>query len=544
MDKNYLIIGEKNELVLRSLQLLANKKPFFLDLSDSSVAWRAILDACQTPFDECWIFKHGLPEPFELIELGKYVTGDTYYVGATRPTVEGMEWVRQPCLLFDEDSHAVISSGLLEELYRLKMDMEKKVPGYWSHHDLVVSEDFRDLAFEIDTLQAFLENCFTPQQKHSYIGISLEVLLEKALGVKVVFKYGEPADGLAELTNRILSHFSNGAAPQQAFTGSIDASWPLIATYLEKNYQQLFGNGLDPLSELQKNTITGHHGNLIHYFSGGQGSETLLIINALGLTIRFWDASMRHLMRRFRLIVWETRCCDLMNGGMEKVVTIDEHVADIAAIIENEQRQPLHLLGWCNGGRIAIAAAAAFPAMVASLILLCPVFRGIREIDPDDTPFERDQQEVFNSVTKNPKIADLLASWLLKTNAKPPDAGGTVKQLLGLPDANMRRDIIAPMSTGDYLLNYARRTFNDEHYPVGQLMTLVRQPVLMILGREDAVISNQLALAAAALLQNCKTVLLRAASHYIQLQQPDILARLIYNFIVTPNEIYTSPRWD
>jgi pimeloyl-ACP methyl ester carboxylesterase len=269
------------------------------------------------------------------------------------------------------------------------------------------------------------------------------------------------------------------------------------------------------------------------YFKGGLGENVIIIINALGLTIQFWESIVKLLIGKYKVIIWETRCCEIATGGMEKVVSIEQHVEDISGIIQAEGHQKYHLLAWCNGGRIAAVAASAMPDSICSVIYLCPAFRGMQGLAPIDSKFEKDLDEVFSAALREHKMAGFLSSYILKTNKGEPEYDP--HQVLGLPNQDCREAIVAPMRTGEYLLNYAKRTQNDETFPLRKLIPGISQPTLFVLGSNDAVVSNDFLKSVIGLFKQATTYEILGASHYIQMQQPEILMDIIESFLGNQN---------
>ncbi|HTI09021.1 MAG TPA: alpha/beta hydrolase [Puia sp.] len=467
------------------------------------------------------------------------------YVDASPHTA--LYFIQLPHFIIDPVSGTIFSSGLAEQLMYIKEEAELKMPLFWEHNAFPLAGG----CYREPMTAAYLQDLFhipAPGEAAYQRGqviffrtaepFTLYDLCKGVLGVGVEPLDGEGDNPLAKLIHEVAGSFLYGEFP--GFTGErcpldTGVTGNEIITLLVKQFHSgsktLPTEQGDAFSRMEERTITAKDDRSIRYLVGGAGTDTIMIINALGLTIRFWDRCLQLLQRSYRVIVWETRCCNLFDGGMEQVVTIDEHVDDIVEIIRAEQGHSCHLISWCNGGRIAVAAAARERMLIASLVLLCPVFRGIEGLPGDDTRFEKELDEVFREVSKNSRVAGLFAEYLVRSNNKREEPATGAHYILSLPDEPFRKEVIAPMRTGNYLINYALRTFNDERYPVRSLIGEVSQPAMIILGSDDAVISNHLTASASALFKNAQVFMVAGASHYIQLQHPHIFAALIGNFI-------------
>lgn len=510
--------------------------------------------------DICWIFDPGASDLTQslllktfLSEIQKLSIAVIRYVGAACPfqtfrkVAKGAtwQWIIPPAVLTDTNGEYLFT-GLLDELGAIITEINRKVAGFWEHYVLPIKQHILSWPCEVVAINDFLVQLHAlpaPTNANEIIrfktaqAVQLQSVISEVWSVAVSPTHNIPDETLAILVNELLSPYDPGDISNVKnlfIDNSIhlqNSVEPILSWWQSKQTKQLLSE-TDLFSVMQEKHLTADV-MPVRYYIGGTGNKTILIINALGLTMRFWLETIGLLMKYCKVIVWETQCCDLWEGGMERVITIDQHAAVIQAIIDQENIVNCHLTGWCNGGRIAIAAAAKYPKEIASVSLICPVFRGINGIASEDTQFEKDQQEVFAAVSRNPAIAGVLASYLINTNAKQPDPRTDPAVVLSFTDRSFRSEVIAPMRTGHFLINYAQRTFNDENYPLMDLIPGVQQPTLVMLGTEDAVISNDLAEIVSSHLSNYRQVTLMGASHYIQLQQPALLVHLLHDFIYT-----------
>lgn len=442
----------------------------------------------------------------------------------------GFIWFLQPdCLLGETEIFEPAS--LVPDLADIFLEVEKKAPGYWQTQPFPLQEKFSKKNITIaridDFVQAITKNAgFSQTPIAAGHLISLQNLLGQFPGIRV--STSETNDALANTIQELLNvHLQTGTRSNHTIELPFENKWLQDAVI---KYVDAEKNDLPGFTDfVSKHSMEEKQAAGIKYFTGGKGPETILIINALGLTIDFWQSSARLLMQYAQVILWETRCCEIGEGGMKAVISIDEHVADMAAILQAEGEKKYHLLSWCNGARIATAMAAAFPSLIGSIIYLGPAFRGMEGIMTADTKFEKDLDEVFEAAKKNNSMAGFLSAYLVKTNKAAPAHDPAL--VPGYTDSRFREAVVAPMSTGPYLLNYARRTFNDEHYPVRELIPRISQRVLFILGSEDAVVSNRFIQELIPLFANSSAILVRGASHYIQLQQPRLFAQIVKEFL-------------
>lgn len=262
------------------------------------------------------------------------------------------------------------------------------------------------------------------------------------------------------------------------------------------------------------------------YVIGRFGEQPLVIVNALGIPLGIWNKLLGDVSHGFRIISVENRCADLLSGGMNSAAGLTQHADDIAEVLEHESVDSFHLLGWCNGGRIAIHLAGRGSHSVRSLTLLSPTLRGAQETSQPGSLFEDRLEQIFTTVKKTPALATPLVKMISRFTQPPDwdglaaDPAGRAKALFALPAQETAAAFLLPMSTPPFLLNYAHRTALDEAYPMdAALRTLAATglPVFLITGSHDTMVSNE---TTCAVLRNAGVQLIHAevsgAGHYIQ----------------------------
>lgn len=560
-NKNYLVIGADIPLLQTFRKAMAVRgSVIWIDIRMAGF-WDALQEHTMRAAD-VWLFDADFGNNSHLILQAMhaalqrrparicYIYGpggnDLSGISIDIPADTAFRLMKQPDCVVDRAGGNLICAGVAEHLLRIKEEIGSKLPAFWEHNAFPLPAGGCAEPLTAVYLEELFERSAELPDKGgakqamrigTAIPFTLLDLCRRIMGVEIQLFEGPPATRFAGLVNEVVQAFSYGA--QEEYTGgahlvsaiTLDEVAGLMVgrSRAEDQTETPHRGGIFP--HMKEKWLDAADGRSIRYFTGGSGTEVILIINALGLTIRFWERALQLLMRSFTVVVWETRCCELFSGGMEAVITIDEHVDDILDIIRHEQWTKCHLVSWCNGARIAVAAAARDQTFIASLIFLSPVFRGIDGVPADDTKFERELDDVFREVIKNNRIAGLFADYLIRSNSKTEDLGTSADLVLSLPDESFKKEVIAPMRTGSYLINYANRTNNDEHYPIRQLIGGITRPVMFILGSDDAVISNRLCGQVGSLFSDTSSYMVSGASHYIQLQQPSIFAALVSAFL-------------
>jgi 3-oxoadipate enol-lactonase len=111
-------------------------------------------------------------------------------------------------------------------------------------------------------------------------------------------------------------------------------------------------------------------GQLIHYrLDGPANAPVLAFVNSLGTDHRIWDSVAASLAPRFRLLRYDMRGHGLSDAP-PGVYSLDEHVADLAGLLDAAGIGRMVLIGVSVGGLIAQGFALAHPDRLAGLVLL------------------------------------------------------------------------------------------------------------------------------------------------------------------------------
>jgi pimeloyl-ACP methyl ester carboxylesterase len=104
----------------------------------------------------------------------------------------------------------------------------------------------------------------------------------------------------------------------------------------------------------------------------GQGAPLVLVHGTLG-DYRVWTLQMEPFGARYRTIAVSLRHCwpEPWDGEGDDF-TVQQHTADVAALISGLAAGPVHLLGHSRGGHIAFRVAENHPELIRALVLAEP----------------------------------------------------------------------------------------------------------------------------------------------------------------------------
>jgi pimeloyl-ACP methyl ester carboxylesterase len=256
----------------------------------------------------------------------------------------------------------------------------------------------------------------------------------------------------------------------------------------------------------------------------------IVLANGLGGSMTAWRPLLRRFAPRFRLASWDYRGLYRSPPPVRPgAVGIDDHRADLAAVLQWAGGPPAVLIGWSMGVQVAVDFALCGPGDVAGLILICGA--------PGD-PFAG----VFHTRASR---------WLVPvlTRAFQAGAGGfglVIRALAGLgsaPEVLRRTGVVAPSCDLDVFRELAhdfarldwplymrtvRAMGRHDAWPrLGELSV----PTLVVGGTRDLFTPVEAIEATARAIPRAEVFLLRGASHYAPLEFADELNDRIERFV-------------
>lgn len=115
--------------------------------------------------------------------------------------------------------------------------------------------------------------------------------------------------------------------------------------------------------------FTRINGIVVHYeLRGAANGPPLVFANSLGTDLRIWDAVAERLGGDFRLVLYDKRGHGLSEAPPQPYA-MDDHIDDLAALLDHLGIAGANLVGLSVGGMIAQGLAARRPDLVAALVL-------------------------------------------------------------------------------------------------------------------------------------------------------------------------------
>jgi pimeloyl-ACP methyl ester carboxylesterase len=277
------------------------------------------------------------------------------------------------------------------------------------------------------------------------------------------------------------------------------------------------------------------------------GSRPLLVLNALGLSIKIWSRLLSG-EHDYRVIVPVLPSCDPLAGGMTETQSARELASTLADLLDDLALPEVDVIGWCNAGRVGIELFRLSHPSLAKLVLLSPTFRGGLTRSGGTSPWEDNLDKLFSMVADVPSRAAYVST-MMRLPQPAPDWEQLadqpiqrVRQLFSMPRKAFDTALIKPMATPESLVHYVRRTYLDQALSAEPPAPLPGDRIVLIQGSHDSIVDNVHTrewLGDRAPGFTCYEV--SGAGHYIQDLQYPYLVYLLHRVLVPGSEVGCLP---
>jgi pimeloyl-ACP methyl ester carboxylesterase len=223
---------------------------------------------------------------------------------------------------------------------------------------------------------------------------------------------------------------------------------------------------------------------------GGSGESLLLLHGGLSNSDQLLDSIGPRLANRHRLVAFDRR-----GHGYTADTNAAFHYADMATeavkVLEKVVGGPTHLVGWSDGGIVALLVALERPDLVNKLIVVGTNYHhdGLLPVEPDP---------------KSPLVQALGAAYVERS-----------------PDGAEHLEVVFGKTTA---------MFSSEPTLTTTDIARITQPTLVVVGDDDVITLSHTCSLYEALPQG-QLAVVPAASHALPVEQPDVLACLILHFL-------------
>jgi pimeloyl-ACP methyl ester carboxylesterase len=232
---------------------------------------------------------------------------------------------------------------------------------------------------------------------------------------------------------------------------------------------------------------------------------------------RQWNNEFVHFMKRFRVVRYDMRGY----GKSEPVEGEFSHLQDLTALLDHlHLDQPIILMGCSMGGGVAMNFALTYPAKVKALIMVDAGPTGLELDVPTPAKFEEVEQ-AYNAGDFD-RVAELETQvWFDGQGRTPAQVNPAMRQLAY--DMNRRALSLEAKQLGKRL--------PDCQTPAVERLSELHLPVLVIVGEHDTPYMLAAATYMIEKMPSAQKVIIEAAAHLPNLDQPDKFQRSVTTFL-------------
>lgn len=248
---------------------------------------------------------------------------------------------------------------------------------------------------------------------------------------------------------------------------------------------------------------------LHHDVRGNADAPALVFSNSLGTDFRVWDEVAARLAGDFRIVLYDKRGHGLSEAPPAPY-TIDDHVGDLAALLDHLGIARAAVVGLSVGGLIAQGLAAARPDLVAALVLIGTA----PKLGTAETWNARIETVAAKGIAA--LADDILPRWFTAAFRSPDNpAFAGYRAMLTRSPAEGYAGTCAALRDAD--LTASTRA--------------LRLPALCLVGDQDGSTPPDLVRATAALIAGAEFEVIAGAGHIPCVEQPAATAALIGDFL-------------
>ncbi len=251
------------------------------------------------------------------------------------------------------------------------------------------------------------------------------------------------------------------------------------------------------------------NGIVLHLQDLGPADKPALVFaNSLGTDFRIWNEVVARLGERFRVVLYDKRGHGLSELG-ESPYRIADHVADLAALLDEMAVEQAVVCGLSVGGLIAQGLYASRPDLVSGLIL-CDTAHRIGTAEMWSQRMAAIEKGGIAAISEA-----ILERWFTRAlrEERPVELAGWRTMLTRTPEAGYL-GTCAAIRDADFT-EQARK---------------ITVPTLCVVGEEDGATPPELMRRTADLIPGAGYVVIENAGHLPCIEQPEVLAGLILKF--------------
>lgn len=290
-----------------------------------------------------------------------------------------------------------------------------------------------------------------------------------------------------------------------------------IDGYIAEQYKELRGESGSHVFD--RSTVHSADGTpLCTYQTSAQPTRpTVVLVNAYGMPVDLMIPLAQTLSAQFHVLTWESRGVPNVASPFDPgAVSVGDHAADLAAMLQAHQIPRAHVVGWCTGAQVALRFASERPQQVQGLVLLNGCYTLPASVPV--SPYRELVRELMREVAAQPEFAQAYYALIYgkqgMRQAGTRAGSDTVSNVLNYTDPDLLHLTSAPFQSPEALYRYAVMVtrFNEE--PLHAWTRGVSGSTLVVTGSQDTIAHPQESRSLAEMIPGARCLELPQGNHF------------------------------
>ncbi len=279
---------------------------------------------------------------------------------------------------------------------------------------------------------------------------------------------------------------------------------------------------------IQTKMLQSFDGTWIAVHEAGEGDRTMVLAPGLGSHLYCWKYYIERFAPTWRLVTWDPRGTYLSAWPKDPArVLLEDHAADLEAIVAARGLDRFVLAGWSMGVQIALEFAHRHPDQIEALVLINGAYEhvlstalGVPGIGP-----------LLKGTLRMLRHANVLlkpAAQILMHHPRFPELL-TALGFLSNPPAFFL-EVLDRFSTNDWRRYFTLMLALNQH-SAAPYLSKIHAPTMVTGGTLDILTPPANARRLAAAIPGAKLVLIPDGTHYSMLEHPDFVNDAVAQFL-------------
>jgi pimeloyl-ACP methyl ester carboxylesterase len=475
---------------------------------------------------------------------------------------------------------ASVWAKFIRGVARFKLEIEDRIPGYFTARPLCLylpEAGTIDVACTDDIVQAIEqvlqssvdEPCFQLRTPQPLPVKECICLLAESAGMRLqIVPRQEQQNYVDQLfgsrMKKVLRQLERSApatteeVSDTSFAGQTWFSVPAISRQeliaaVHSNSDIVPGEPRDWKSGFEQKQVFLSNGNLLNYYIGGEGPETLVLLNAYGQSFRYWERFIQAAFPKLRIVLWIARGNDGDTIGLKAANSLAVHADDLEKVLQLEKIESCTLLAWCSGPKLALEYYRHYPDRISSMVFVAASFKGLQQHKTLETEYEKNLEPLLEAIEKYPETADVVLEYLKGILLAQDRGGGSMDELAAMSDPDIQQALSAVnVSLQELVLHpfhaanvvaYAAQMCDFWKHDFVTGLEKINVPVLFVGGDCDRIASQAIAKEIADMMPQAKYLEIKGGTHYIHYDQWELLAEIAGQILKSGGRLEFNTSW-